>query len=112
MEYGYFSPSNRPRELCNTHVLVDYDIETEAIAHCGCPSENVIKIALIYVPSRKFPIEITVLDAEYVYRRIEDNTPLGDSFDIPYFYYDLEEGEYVGVGSKKKQFNHSCYLHD
>ena len=28
------------------------------------------------------------------------------------FYYDLPEGEYVGLGGKKKQFNQSCYLHD
>ena len=112
VEYGYFSPSNKPSELCKTHVLVDYDIETGAIAHDACPYENLIKISLINVPDRSFPIETTVLDAEYVYRRIADGVPLGDNFDIPYFYYDLQEGEYVGVGSEKKQFNHSCYLHD
>ena len=112
VEYGYFSPNHRPRELCKTHIVVDYDFETEAIAHDGCPVENLIKISLIKAPARAFPIEITVLDAEYVYRNIADGVPLGDSFDIPYFYYDLPEGEYVGIGGKKKQFNHSCYLHD
>ena len=112
VEYGYFAPRNRPHELCKTHVAVEYDIETEAIAHSGCPSENLIKIALINAPQRSFPIEIIVLDADYVYRQVGEKFPLGDSFDIPYFYYALPEEEYVGVGSKKKQFNHSCYIHD
>ncbi len=111
MEYGYFSKSNRPRSLCGRHVAVKYDIETEAIAGDGCPRENLIDIALIDVPDRAFPIALTVLDAEYVYRRLPDGVGLGDGFDVPYFQYALPEGTHVGLGERKKQFNHACYLH-
>ena len=112
IEYGYFTDSNKPREFCNTHIEVYYDIETEAIAHEGCPTDSLIKIALLDVPWRAFPTEILVADAEYVYRRVDDNTPLANSFDVPYFQNALPPDVYVGRGVKKKQFNHACYLHD
>jgi len=112
IEYGFFSRDNKPRALCDTHVEVYYDIETEAIAHDGCPLESLIKIALIDVPWRKFPVEVIVTDAEYVYRRLNESTPLGDSYDVPYFQNALPPDIYVGRGAKKKQFNHACYLHD
>ena len=112
IEYGYFMPQNMPREHCDTHVLVDYDIETGGVAHSGCPVENIIQIALVAVPERRFPVEVTVLDAEYAYRRQGADTLLGDSFDVPYFYYSIPDGEFVGTGERKKQFNHACYLHD
>ena len=112
IEFGYFTRDNKPRQLCDTHVEVYYDIETEAIAHEGCPEGSLIKISLIDVPLRAFPCEVIVADAEYVYRRVEYGTPLGDSFDVPYFQNVLPQDVYVGKGSKKKQFNHACYLHD
>ena len=112
VEYGYFTDGNKPREFCNTHVEVYYDIETEGIAHEGCPSDSVSKIALIDVPWRTFPVEVIVADAEYVYRRVDDDTPLGNSFDVPYFQNALLPDVYVGRGAKRKQFNHACYLHD
>ena len=112
IEYGYFARDNKPQGLCDTHVEVYYDIETEAIAHDGCQSESLIKIALIDVPWRKFPVEVIVTDAEYVYRRMEENIRLGDSFDVPYFQNALPPDIYVGRGATKKQFNHACYLHD
>ena len=112
IEYGYFSYDNRPRELCSTHVEIYYDIETEAIAHEGCPEDSLIKIALLDVPWRAFPCEVIVADAEYVYRSVEKASPLGNSFDVPYFQNTLPSDVYVGKGAKKKQFNHACYLHD
>ena len=112
IEYGYFTRDNKPYKLCNTHVEVYYDIETEGIAHDGCPRNSLVKIALIDVPWRAFPGEVIVADAEYVYRRMEKDTPLGDSFDVPYFHNSLLPDVYVGRGARKKQFNHACYLHD
>jgi len=112
IEYGYFTGDNRPSEICTTHVQVKYDAITGAIAHDGCPQENLITISLIDIPNRSFPKEVVVVDAEYVYRRVSELTPKGDSYYIPYFQYALDDGEYVGIGADKKQFNHSCYLHD
>jgi hypothetical protein len=112
IEYGYFSRYNKPHELCNTHIEVYYDIETEAIAHEGCPEDSLIRIALLDVPWRNFPCEVIVTDAEYVYRSVDSDTLLGSSFDVPYFQNALPPDIYVGKGMKKKQFNHACYLHD
>ena len=112
MEYGYFTSRSKPRELCDTHIEIYYDVETEAIAHEGCPKESLIKIALLDIPNRQFSCEVIVADAEYVYRRMDDGVPPGDSFDVPYFQNALPPDGYVGRGAKKKQFNHSCYLHD
>ena len=112
VEYGYFIPSSRSTDFCDTHVLVDYDLETEAIAHAECPTENIVKIALLNIPSRSFPSEVIISDAEYVYRKVAPDIPRGDSFDVPYYIYTIPEGEYVGRSAKKKQFNHHCYLHD
>ena len=112
LEYGYFTKDNRPSELCRTHVEVMYDTLTEAVAHEGCPEENLILVSLLDIPNRSFPVQVVVTDAEYVYRRVSKGDKYGDSFDIPYFQYSLQDGEYVGRGSKKRQFNHYCYIHD
>ncbi len=112
LEYGYFARDNKPRGLCQTHVPVMYDTLTEAVAHEGCPSESLTIISLLDIPNRSFPVEVIVTDAEYVYRRVAEGVKLGDSFDIPYFQNSLSDGEYVGRGGKKRQFNHSCYIHD
>ena len=112
LEYGYFTRDNRPTTLCHTHIEVMYDAFTEAVAHEGCPEENLIMISLLDIPNRRFPVEVVVSDAEYVYRRVADGVKLGDSFDMPYFQNSLADGEYVGRGSKKRQFNHNCYIHD
>ena len=112
IEYGYFSRYSKPHKLCNTHIEVYYDIETEAIAHEGCPEDSLIRIALLDVPWRNFPCEVIVTDAEYVYRSVDSDTLLGSSFDVPYFQNALPPDVYVGKGMKKKQFNHACYLHD
>lgn len=112
MEYGYFTADNKPTAICKTHVIVDYDAETEAVAHPGCPRENIIKISLLDIPYRSFPCDVVILDAEYVYRKIDMDVVRGDRFDVPYFQNALQPDGYVGRGEKKRQFNHSCYLHD
>ncbi len=112
LEHGYFTEDNKPLHICKTHIPCLYDLVTGAVANRGCPSENLVMISLLDISERSFPKEITVTDAEYAWRRIDRLTRLGDSYDIPYFIYTLEEGEYVGRGKNKKQFNSNCYLHD
>ena len=109
--FGYFMENNKPQELCDRHILCLYDEETNAVACPHCPTENLKIIALLDIPDRSFPIEICVTDAQYVWRKISEEAKHGDSFDIPYFEYTLEDGEYVGRSKGKKQFNSYCYLH-
>ena len=112
LEYGYFTSDNKPNKICDKHVVCLYDNVTGAVAVKGCPKENLTLIALLDIPDRAFPISVNITDAEFVWRRVEDGTRLGDSYDIPYYIYTLEEGEYAGISKGKKQYNSSCYLHD
>lgn len=109
MEYGFFTADNKPTDECKTHVLCGYDVSTMSVAHAGCPEENVIQIALLNI-KRSFPAEITVTDAEFVYRDI-GNAEISDRYDVPYFINTLEEGEFVGRSKGKKQFNSGCSHH-
>lgn len=112
LEYGYFTSDNKPNKICDKHVVCLYDNVTGAVAVKGCPKENLTLIALLDIPDRSFPISVNITDAEFVWRRVKQGTRLGDSYDIPYYIYTLEEGEYAGISKGKKQYNSSCYLHD
>lgn len=112
MSYAYFTPDNAPTGVCRRHVEVAYDSLTKAIAHEGCPAEDVTRVSLIRVEDRHFPTEVYVSDAEYVYHTLDTHTPLGDTFDRPYFMYAQRDGDFCGISIGRKQFNAGCYLHD
>lgn len=111
MAMGYFSSKNVPDGLCTRHIICQYDSLSGGIANGGCYEEDIIDISLVEINDRSFPCEITVTDAEYVYRKPEEGIPLGDSYDIPFFYYAIPEGEFVGKSKGRKQYNSSCYIH-
>ncbi len=111
-EYGYFTADNMPIEACHRHILCKYDGETKAIACDKCPKENIVTVALLNINDRSFPKEITVTDAEFVYRNIDRYTERPVEYSLPYFQNSIPEGSYVGKGKNKKQFNSNCYLHD
>lgn len=111
-EYGYFTEDNAPIGVCDRHILCNYDSETKAIACLTCPEENIIKVSLINVSDRAFPKEITITDAEFVYRDIDGYTLRPVDYALPYFQYTIPDGVFVGKSKNKKQFNSNCYLHD
>lgn len=110
LEYGYFTPDNAPNDICKTHVTVWYDSVEKGIATEDCPEENLVKISLLDIPNRAFPIEISVTDAEYVYRKTYGEE-ICQSENLPYFYNALPPEEYAGVSGNKKQFNCGCKKH-
>ena len=112
IDFGYFTADNKPHDYCSRHILCLYDTETNALACPHCPRENLNIIALLDISERKFPTEIYVSDAQYVWRNINKEIMPGDSFDVPFFIYALDEGEFVGKSKGKKQFNSYCYLHN
>ncbi len=102
-EYGYFTADTVPTSACRTHITVNYDTNGKGIV-IGNPSGDYAKVSLIKNEARSFPKEIYVTDAEYVYRDIKNcHEPIGDG--MPYFYCELNDGEYAGISKKKKQFN-------
>ena len=112
LESGYFLRGFAPSGLCDRHVCVQYDTSTGAIANHSCPHDDVKTVSLLRIPERSFARQVVVLDAEYMFMPVESNIKLPESYEVPYFYYMIPEGEFVGIGAKRKQFNSYCYLHD
>lgn len=111
-ETGYFTNSTVPTEYCDCHVLVDYDKVTGGVVVGDCPAENVVKVGLIQV-ERNFPIEVTVTDAQYVYRALPDGLEPGAWWGVPFFTNALPEGTYAGTTNLRggRQYNSACYEH-
>ena len=105
--YGYFIKGSEPHEECDRHVLCDYDVFLRGVAVNPTYRGFIEEIALLDIPERCFPKEITVTDAEYVYRKMPEGVPPCDGYDMPYFAYSIPDGEYVGKSKSKKQFNSS-----
>lgn len=112
IESGYFMRGFAPSEKCNTHILCRYDTVTEGVASDNCPEDFVKEIALLLINNRRFPKEIIISDADYVYFEVGTDFEFAEDYSLPYYYNAVDEGVYVGRGKKKKQFNSYCYLHD
>ncbi len=112
VETGYFTHYTVPTEKCDCHVLVNYDTKTGGVVINGCPEENIVKVGLIQV-KRKFPMEITVTDAQYVYRELPNDVEPGRWWGVPFFEKTITEGTYVGISNVNggRQFNSACYEH-
>ncbi len=112
LEYGYFKKGTEPKARCDTHILVDYDSKTHAVAAAHCPSENIIRIALLKHYGRAFPCEVTVTDAQYIYRHL----PYGavpSMEENEAFFQDFYEsgGDFIGIAGAKQARNRYCAEH-
>ncbi len=65
LEYGYFSPDNKPKSVCDRHVLCEIDRETGLLADENTPRENIEIISLLKGELRELPIDISILDESY-----------------------------------------------
>ncbi len=111
-ETGYFTADNMPSETCDCHVLVDYDRVTKCVAGPGCPAENIRKVGLIKVTTRKFPVPgVVVTDAQFVYRELPAGIQPGSSETDPFFINAVPAGTYVGTSGPEKQYNCYCTAH-
>ncbi len=110
-DFGYFTPDNQPTSACTRHVVCMYDSVTKGIADRNCPKKNLVPVSLILVESRAFPKEIYVTDAEFVYRDTSGYSKRPSNSNLPYFWNEIPDGEYVGISKGKKQFNSSCQDH-
>ncbi len=107
IEKGYFTRSTKPVTACRTHVIVDYDSSTKAVAHEY--SKNTYPVGLIRENTRSFPYQITVVDAQYVYRDLPYNVRPGGWWGVPFFINSIPEGTYVGSSDVENQFNRFSY---
>ncbi len=102
---GWFKKGTEPTEPCDCHVIVAYDKHNGGIAHSGSNPDHVGDVALIKVPDRDFPIQVTVTDAQYVYRPLPMGVRPTDNRNQPYFINSIPDGHYVGRSSGKTQYN-------
>ncbi len=111
---GWFTADSLPRAVCDRHVRVIYDTlaqgvvgecEDGGIGSEGLP-EGYSRVGLIRVEDRLFPRQVTVKDAQYVYRPFGEG-PLALGADAPYFLYSVPKGMYVGISDTLggRQFN-------
>ncbi len=107
---GWFIEGTQPREFCTCHVFVDYDVENGGIASPFCSALNVKKVGLI-TAERDFPTEVTVTDAQYVWRELPDNISPYFGDDKAYFANILDTDRYCGISKSEKQYNRYCYSH-
>ena len=94
-DVGYFTRESRPVSACDTHIVVEYDVTTNAYAHEY--STETKEVALIKENTRSFPKQIVVWDAQYVYRELPDGVKPCGWWGEPYFRNTIPEGTFVGV---------------
>lgn len=108
---SYFTPDNRPSGRCSAHVPVLYDTQSMALAHPGCPRENLCVISLVRSPERAFMRQIFVTDAQYMYRQMQPGESPCTLAQVAYFAATLPPGKYPGVSPTQRQFNCACPVH-
>ncbi|MBQ8578786.1 MAG: PBP1A family penicillin-binding protein [Clostridia bacterium] len=112
VETGYFTMETAPTTACDTHVLVNYDTVTGAVACEDCPEENVTQVGLVRVENRDFPAQVMVTDAQYVYREWEPEDGITDSRILAYWSALLGEDRYAGIsGTSTRAVNSFCTEH-
>lgn len=98
-------PRSLHLDACDAHVSVFYDDALDGVAYPpGKGREGSLRrVSLVRVPDRAFPIEVTVTDAEYVYRDPAGTLPSGE--DAPFFSGSIPKGVYVGRSGEGRPFN-------
>ncbi len=109
-EWGYFAKGTEPKGYCTTHVMVRYDSVTGAVASDCCPSANIVNVGLLNIEDRNFPVQVTVTDAQYVWRSMADTTEPGGWWGDPFFVNQLG-GLFAGTTNVEKQYNQFCWEH-
>jgi hypothetical protein len=105
LAYGYFSADNEPFGECDRHIRVKYDVENLGVLDPSYTGDDFIYISLVKNDWRRFPMEITVEDAQFVYRDMSGYSEICTDDSRAYFYFALPEGEYVGISDTKRQLN-------
>ncbi len=110
-ETGYFAEGTQPVSYCDRHVPVSYDVVSGGIVlEDLCPSENVKTVGLIRV-ERSFPVQVTVSDAQYVWRGLAQGVTPETAPTLPFFHTMLKEGEFCGISAIEYPYNRLCREH-
>ena len=105
LAYGYFTDDNKPSGECDRHIKVKYDPEEMGVIDFSYIGDDFIYISLVKNDNRRFPTEVNIEDAQFVYRNMSGYSDISTNESRPYFYFTIPEGEYVGITDAKRQFN-------
>ncbi len=108
-ETGYFTQATKPTQKCTAHTLVDYCTAGGGVAGPDCPEESVKQVGLINV-ERNFEYQIYIVDAQYTFRELSENTKPSTSTTLP-FYHSALDGVYSGITNTARQYNCFCNVH-
>lgn len=106
-EVGWFVKGTEPTEFCDCHIPVIVDA-AGGVCHGHCPEESKKKAALIRV-TRHFPMQVTVLDAQYVWRG--DPSILKPNENANEAYFEATLADYCGRSATQSPYNRSCRSH-
>ncbi len=111
---GWFTAETMPKAPCTWHVGVlcgedggvAADIDGTPLTDAPLENARLVRRGLIRVSDRRFPVQVTVRDAQYVYRPLGEGSPATDA-DVPFFASLLPYGEYVGISETHtgRQYN-------
>ncbi|MBQ2719043.1 MAG: transglycosylase domain-containing protein [Clostridia bacterium] len=111
---GWFTAADLPSSPCTCHVGVLCGEEGGVAAELdGTPltdaplgDAKLVRRGLVRTPERRFPVQVLVRDAQYVYRPLGEGRPTAEA-NAPYFASLFGKGEYVGISPTETgaQFN-------
>ena len=112
LKKGYYIKGTEPTEPCEVHTLVEYDAVCGGIATVFTPRGHIKAVGMIQV-EREFPTQITVSDAQFVYRRLVNSLLPSFEENKPFFAVleDEKNKRYFGISAGKKQFNRLSIAH-
>lgn len=106
-EVAYFVKGTEPKRYCNCHISVDYDAVDGGVV-CGEEArEETTRVSLIRV-NRRFPVPVTVTDAQYTYRRLPEGQPPSVEDGTPYFASVLPHWECYGFSPTETPYNRAA----
>ena len=106
-EVAYFVKGTEPKRYCNCHISVDYDAVDGGVV-CGEEArEETTRVSLIRV-NRRFPVPVTVTDAQYTYRRLPEGQPPSVEDGTPYFASVLPHWECYGFSHTETPYNRAA----
>lgn len=106
-EEGWFIRGTEPHAVCNCHVPVWVN-PSGGVCGADCPIEDSKRVALIRV-ARHFPVQVTISDAQYVWRGDPQIIPQNPNSGEAYFEASLPD--YCGRSATETPYNRSCAGH-
>jgi len=106
---GYFTQATAPAQICNVHVIVDYDLSTGSVASPNCL--DTVKRSLIRVTTRNFPVWVNVVDAEFTYRDVPAGVSMSMVSNEPFYMNAMPVGSVPGRSGTDTPANRYCKTH-